>query len=78
MCPSKAGLNKLIDEKLRTKERWSLNADTVRQLSCNSCLTRYLVQKSEQQALSQKDAKHQSHLGKVREGTSRHLVMCVG
>ena len=29
-CPSKANVNKLIDEKLRAKERWSLNVDTGR------------------------------------------------
>ena len=31
--------------------------------------------KSEQQALSQKETKHQSHLGKVQEGTRSHLVI---
>ena len=31
--------------------------------------------KSEQQALSQKEAKHQSHLGTVQEVTRRHLVI---
>ena len=31
--------------------------------------------KSEQQALSQKEPKHQSHLGKVQEGKSRHSVI---
>ena len=31
--------------------------------------------KFEQQALSQKEAKHQSHLGKVQEGMSRHMVI---
>ena len=31
--------------------------------------------KLEQQALSQKEAKHQSHLGKVQEGMSRHMVI---
>ena len=44
MCSSNAGLNKLIDEKLRVKERWSLNADNGRQLSCKNCMTRYPVQ----------------------------------
>ena len=29
---------------------------------------------SEQQALSQKDAEHQSYLGKVQDGSARHLV----
>ena len=31
--------------------------------------------KSQQQALSQKEAKHQSHRGKVQEGTRSHLVI---
>ena len=30
---------------------------------------------SEQQALSKKETKHQSHLGKVQEETSRHVVI---
>ena len=30
---------------------------------------------TEQQALSQKEAKHQSHLGNVQEGTRSHLVI---
>ena len=73
-CPSKAELNKLIDEKLGAKDRWSLNADTggwqLRDLRVvSSCA------KSEQQALSQKETKHQSHLGKVQEGTRSHLVI---
>ena len=33
--------------------------------------------KSEQQALGQKEATHQSHLGKVQEETTRHLVILV-
>ena len=43
-CPSKADLNKLIDEKLRAKELWSFNTDTGRQLPCESCVTYYPVQ----------------------------------
>ena len=31
-------------------------------------------EKSEQQVLSQQEVEHQSHLGKVQEGTSRHLM----
>ena len=69
-CPSKAGLYQLFDKKLRTNDRWSLNTDTGRQLSCKCCQTC----NPEQHPNSWKDAERQSHLGKVQEGSARHLL----
>ena len=74
-CPSKADVKKLIDEKLRAKERWSLNADTGRQAQLRELRDILSCAKSQQQALSQKKTKHQSHLGKVQEGTRGHSVI---
>ena len=42
-CPRKADLNKLTDEKLRAKERWSLKRGHG-EASCESCVTHHPVQ----------------------------------
>ena len=73
-CPSKADLHKLIDETLRAKERWSLT-DTRETAQLRELRDMLSCAKSEQQAVSQKEAKHQSHLGKIQVGTNRHLVI---
>ena len=66
-CPSKADLNKLIDEKLRAKERWSFNTDTGRHLSCESCVTHNPVQcPSSKRAARRKRNTHRIFAGSKR------------
>ena len=64
-CPSKADLNKLIDEKLRAKERWSLNTDTGSQLSWQS-------------PSSKRSARKKRNTNRIlarSEGTRSHLII---
>ena len=71
-CPSKADLNKLIDEKLRAKERWSFNTDTGRQLSCESYVTYYHVQSPS----SKRAARRKRNTNRILARSKRsHLVI---
>ena len=68
--PEQADRREAQSERTMELERGHREAAQLRELrDIISCA------KSQQQALSQKKTKHQSHLGKVQEGTRSHSVI---
>ena len=75
MCRSKAGPEKADRREAQSERTTELERGHREAAQLQELRDMLSCAKSEQQALSQKEAKHQSHLGKVQDGTNRHLVI---